>query len=175
MKAIRNVCGLALVLCTSGAGFEAHACGVGFSFCVPFLSFGIGLGLGAPCAGPAYGCAYGYPAYTYAQPAYACAPPASYIPPVAAAPAAPAVAETPVWMPSTPGPGHWVPNPEPYNYVPGQTAGRPNAAGTERSQTTVVAPNSQTPDSKLQTRTASRQTVSISTSPGGVPVYFVSR
>ena len=167
MKTIRHILSIALILCANGAGFEARACGVSLSLCVPFVSLGIGFGLGghcggpaigfgigASCAGPAYGCAYGYPGCAYPQPAYASDPPANYALAATAspAPAAPPVAETPAWVPSTPGAGHWVPDPEPYSYTPGPTVKRTSAvsAGTP-------------------------QTVTVSRSAGGVPVYSVNR
>lgn len=153
MKTKRFVLGVAVALFTSTAAFQAQACGVSFGFSLPFLSFGIGLGIGAPCAWPAYRCGYPYPAYAYAHPAYAYNQPINDIPPVAAASPAPAVAETPPWVPSTPGAGHWVPDPEPYAYAP-------------------VAVAKKTPAS---TAVLTQNKVTVTKSPEGVPVYILTQ
>ncbi len=147
MKTKSLVLGVAVALFSGTVAFQAQACGVHFGFSLPFISFGIGLGLGAPCAWPAYG--YGYP-----HPAYACNEPANYIPPMADTAPAPAVAQTPAWVPATPGVGHWVPDAEPYAYEPVATA-----ANKAPASAPVVTEN----------------TVSTTKSPGGVPVYIVTQ
>jgi len=118
---------IGIALCAGTAGFHARAGGVGVHICLPFFSFGIGLGLGFPCAAQVYGCAA--PVYTCASPVYACArpmcgnyacsAPAYYDPPEqAVASIDPIVRPAPMWVPSTPGAGHWVPDPQPYNCTP---------------------------------------------------------
>ena len=152
MKTKRVVLGIAVAFFSSTGAFQAQACGIHFGFSLPFISFGIGLGLGAPCAWPASG--YPHPAYTYAPPSYAWNQPANYIPPVAEASPAPAVAQTTPWVPATPGVGHWVPDPEPYSY-------RPIAAAAQK------APAS--------TPVVTEKTASATRSPDGVPVYIVTQ
>ena len=151
MKRIGLVLSIGLSLCAGSLNVQAHGCGFW-----PFWGFGLGLGVGAALSWPAYSCAYAYPAYTYGYPPYAYAPPAyAYDPPVAQAPVrtppppAPQPPPPPVWNPSTPGAGHWVPDPTPYRYVPSSAAG---AAATSPPET-----------------------VTVTRSVGGVPVYTVSR
>ncbi|HEY5911708.1 MAG TPA: hypothetical protein VJA21_13995 [Verrucomicrobiae bacterium] len=141
-------------------GFHGHHggywCGDAF---VPGLALGIGLGALAtyPWGGrdyyyyPAYGYGYYYPSYAYAYP-----PPANAAPSTPAANPTPAneapqpapAPETPPWVPSSPGSGTWVPDPEPYSFTPGQPATPKSSAAAKVDQTT-----------------------SLTTSPGGVPVY----
>ncbi len=116
---------LALVL-TLGAKAMAHGCWCfwpGFGIGVGLgglcgVSLGVGVGCGWSCGAccPVYGYAYSQPSYGYSQPAYA--PPAygyaaDYADPPAAAPS-----PSYIWVPSTPGAGHWVPDPAPYSYTP---------------------------------------------------------
>ncbi len=155
MKTIRLILGTALILCTSTVRAPAHGCGFGFYVGIPFL-VGIGFGIGAGCAYPAYGCAYHYPAYPYyPHPAYAYNPPANYAPPLAAtpepSPAAPVVTQSPVWVPSTPGAGHWVPDPQPYQYAPPVAAKPPPSATSDPAQT-----------------------VTVTKSPEGIPLYIIT-
>jgi hypothetical protein len=109
-----------------------------------FCGFSLGLGLGGLGCGcycgpgyPAYGCAYSQPAYGYGYGAPAYGYPANYIAPPAPAPSYD-------WVPSTPGAGHWVPEPAPYRYTP--------ACALPRL----------------------RQAVTVTRSPDGIPVYSIS-
>lgn len=128
---------------------SAHG-GVGFCFWPLWpLSLGVGVGLG--CAASTYhSCSS---AYSYGPAAYAyTTPPVYAAPPI---PAAPVVVETPApanpaWVPSTPGAGHWVPDPAPYSYSE-NAAPKPRAAAA-----------------------LSPQSVTVTTSPGNVKVYVVS-
>jgi len=119
-------------------------------------TFALGFGLGSLWSYPRdyyppYGYGYYYPGYRYV-----------YTQPVSPAPTVPpqkppAQVEVPQvtpppepqpWVPSSPGTGSWVPDPEPYSYQPGHvSAARP----LETTKTT--------------------HTLSITTSAGGVPVY----
>ena len=118
MKTKRLMTSLALVL-TMGTAVSASACGIGFHLDLGFLSFGLGFGFGRPYPYPAYAChyGYGYPACGYAHPPYAYDAGANYSQPAAVTATAPSVPETPMWVPSTPGVGHWVPDPTPYQYA----------------------------------------------------------
>jgi hypothetical protein len=113
--------------------------------------FAVGIGLGAIATCLDY-------SYRRSEPVYYAVPTSvySYNPPVYSAPAtpAPAVPADPpkpaVWVPASPGTGQWVPDPTPYSY-----------AGS------VLEPRAKP--------ASSSSTVSQTSSPGGVPVYAISR
>ncbi|HWW02912.1 MAG TPA: hypothetical protein VNZ64_24645 [Candidatus Acidoferrum sp.] len=154
MKRIALVASMALTLCAGTLSAEAHGCWRGGCFW-PFWSFGLGWGLGAAYSYPAYRYSYPYPAYSYyyPPPVYAYNPPVSYAPPAPpATPAQPAARELEpqVWVPSSPGPGKWVPDPEPYRYVPPASSANAQPA-----------------------RPVNPQTATSTTSPGGVPIHVV--
>jgi hypothetical protein len=113
MRAIRRVFVLSIIIGAATLGRQAQACGLGFQLYLPFFSFGFGLGV------PAYTCAYTQPVCAYSYGA-----PEAYDPPQSMAPAMQPAFEAPpvVWTPSTPGVGHWVPDPQPYRYVPAMSA-----------------------------------------------------
>jgi hypothetical protein len=150
MKTNRFVLCVALTLSATTASFQARACGFGFHVGLPCISLGVGLGLGLGCSYPVYECGYGWPAYTYAQPTYTYGPAADYPSPAATAPAAPVVSQPSAWAPTTPGVGHWVPDPAPYRYTPAPAARRTSAAAPPAAET-----------------------VTVTSSLGGVPVYRV--
>jgi hypothetical protein len=142
MKTIHQLLSIALIAGATAAGFQARAGGIGVHLCLPFFSFGIGLGVGGICEAPVYACAA--PAYSYAPPAfcgYDCPPSAGDPPARVVSIAAPPA----VWVPKTPGVGHWVPDPEPYHYSPAPTLEKKAAA------------------------------VTVSRSAGGVPVYIIQQ
>jgi hypothetical protein len=147
MKTNRFVLGFVAALFTSTAALQVQACGLRIGFSLPFFSFGIGLGIGAPCAWPA--CGYGYP---HPASAYYCQA-ANALPPLADAPSAPVVADPPPWVPATPGPGHWVPDPKPYVPAPAGVAKRAPESSPSLAQNTAT----------------------VIRSPGGVPVYIVTQ
>jgi len=150
MKTNRFVLCVVLTLSAATASFKARACGFGFHVGLPCVSLGVGFGLGLGCSYPVYECGYGWPAYTYtyAEPAYAFSPTADPAP-AASASVAP-VSQPSGWVPATPGVGHWVPDPTPYRYTP----------GPEAKQTSVATP-------------PVVETVAMTSSLGGVPVYRV--
>ena len=147
MRKIMLVLTTTLGLCTGGVNVQAHGgyCGPYFW---PFIPFGIGLGIGYSIAACDYRARY--PVYVYPQPTYYSYPSATYSQSAATVAVAPAAPESPVWVPSTPGTGQWVPDPHPYNYTPAPPG----------KVAIMVAPNS---------------TVAISRSPGGVQVYTLGR
>jgi len=148
--------GVALTLLVSPVSVKAHGGCYGFW---PFwpLAFGTGIALGTA----AYYDSHCYPRYVYASPpcsyyGYSVASPI-YAPPAQAPvvnsmPALPAPPPVSDWVPSSPGAGHWVPEPHPYRYVPGKPERRPAAAGTPPLPT-----------------------ISVTSSLGNVPVYTISR
>jgi hypothetical protein len=147
MKRISLILSLALALWTGGMNARAQGC-CGFW---PFIPLVMGLGFGLAAAASSQ--SHAYPAYVYAGPTYS-----YYYPPAAAnpTPAAPYVnteVRSDVWIPSTSGAGHWVPDPTPYQYSEAQTA----------------------PSFKVPVRDNSGYTVTVARSPGKVPVYVVSR
>jgi hypothetical protein len=112
-----------------GAGYPAY----GYAYSQPAYgytapAYGYGYGYGAP----AYGYGYGAPAYGYGYPANDIDPPA------------PSPAPSYDWVPSTPGVGHWVPEPAPYSFTPASALPR------------------------------LRQAVTVTRSPDGIPVYSIS-
>ncbi len=164
MKRIALISSVVLAICASPVGALANGCGTGFSFGFwPFFGFGIGFGLGASCGYPAYGCysyPYSYPAYAYSPPSYTYSP--VYNTYTTSAPSqAPAPAPAPqVQQPdsqssaplfSSPGVGHWVPDPQPYSYTP-------QAVLVKTPPATAPPPGT---------------TVNLAVSTGGVPVYAI--
>jgi hypothetical protein len=137
MKLIRRLLVAGAVIGVAVQVQRAEACGLGFQLYLPFFSFGFGLGVPTayayPCAQPA--CYYSYGA------------PVAYDPPPQMPPDVQPAFEAPpaVWTPSTPGPGHWVPDPQPYRYIPVVTV-RPKLAA---------------------------QTVTLTKTLGDVPLYIV--
>jgi hypothetical protein len=156
MKRILVVTSMALTLCAGTLNASANGC------CFwPFWAFGLGLGLAAAASSAATSPTYAYPVYSYpyALPAYSYySPRPVYTYPAPAAPAqTAAAAATPEpehqvqsWVPSSPGVGKWVPDPQPYRYL-------------QSSETQPVkAVNQLYP-----------MTVSTVSSPGGVPVHVI--
>ena len=154
MKRIGLVTSMALALCAGTVNASANGC------CFwPFWAFGLGIGLGAAVTSAATAPRYSYPVYTYpySVPAYsyheqppvyahhAPARPAQTAPAPTATPAEP---ERLAWVPSSPGAGRWVPDPQPYRYV------QSNESPPVKGLSTVGA-----------------MTVSMVSSPGGVPVH----
>jgi len=153
----RIVLGLAVAatLCTSSINVRAYGCYYGGPCFWPFwpLALGAGIALGSSIA---YSHSYSSPTYVYAPPPYAYSysqPANTYSSSTSVQPAsvqhdssapAPVYAEVSPWIPSTPGAGHWVPDPSPYTY------------GAARAPVVV-------------------ETVTVTNSIGGVPVYTVSR
>ena len=152
MKRTALILGIVLTLSGSTTNLRAHGGCYGFWPFWPLALFGAGLAVASVAsanssptyvyAPPAY--PYGY-AYSYAQPQH------SYAAPPAQAPAAPAHYEVASWVPSTPGAGHWVPDPTPYSYNP-----------AVETKVVVSAPEPAT-------------LVTVNRSAGNVPVYTVAR
>lgn len=144
---------------TAGYGYHGyayyggHGCG-GWSF-VPGLALGLGFGTlwsSYACRDyPSYSYSYYYPSpsYVYSQPSTT--PPSTTAPGSSAQVEASQPAQSPEpqpWVPSTPGAGSWVPDPQPYSYSPTQN----------------------TPPKPANSRVPSQATA-ITTSAGGVPVF----
>jgi hypothetical protein len=125
----------------SARAHGGYCYGPGFWPLIP-LAFGIGAALS--CAANSQ--SYTYPTYGYNLPVVS-------NPPAETSYAAPAP-QNPLWIPSTPGAGHWVPEPTPYRYIPAE-------------RTNMV--------SKARAIGATTQTITITHSAGNVPVYVVSR
>ena len=151
MKTLRVRLGIVAALLGGTVVSQAHGCGFPF---VPFWSFGLGWGLGAATAMATAQPYPVYPVYTSPRPDWSYraeeAPAASQqtAPVQEAAPEPPPSA---LWFPSTPGAGHWVPDPTPYSYTP---------ATVEH-----VKPESE----------PAPTTVSTSSFPGNVRVYVVTQ
>lgn len=158
MKRIALALGAALTLLANPITVNAHGGCFGFW---PFwpLAFGTGIALGTA----AYHDSCYYPRYVYAGPPYAYYPyraaPTTYVTTVPGAPA-PIVNDMPApptsapaadWVPSSPGPGHWVPDPHPYAYAPGKPEQRLPVAAMPAAQT-----------------------VTVTSSPGKVPIYTIT-
>ncbi len=92
--------------------------------------------------------------YAVPTPVYTYNPTAVSTTAAAPPPPQPVVAKSVVWVPSTPGAGQWVPDPEPYAYFAAAPSPKPK---TVVISTTVVA-----------------ATVSRTSSAGGVPVYALA-
>ena len=155
MKRTALILGIALTLTGSTSNVRAHGGGC-YGFW-PFWPLVVGAGIAVASAAasahssPTY--VYVPPAYPYgyAQPHYS-TPPSAQTPPTAAAPAVESIETASRWVPSAPGVGHWVPDPEPYNYAPG-------------TQTKVIASTAQ----------PVKQTVTVNRSRSDVPIYVVTR
>jgi hypothetical protein len=149
MKKTVLIATLALTFCTGSMSAQAHGgyCyGPGFW---PFIPLTLGLGIALSCAANAD---------TYSSPVYAYRPLSDFrnsISGQAAETSFPTPApQNPTWIPSTPGTGHWVPDPAPYSYtVSGET-------DTFSKPSSVVVTN---------------RTTTITHSPGNVPVYVFTR
>lgn len=157
---------LAIGFSLSAFNASAYGC-YGWGFGWPLLSFGLGLGCGFG-TGLAVGASWNYPAYSYSYPVYAYNYPVYttrvYTPPVyvqnpvpATAPAASVATSAPApqvqqaWIPSSPGAGGWVQDPTPYRYTPDN------------------------PSSLAKASPPPSQSVAITRSVGGVPLYVVTR
>jgi hypothetical protein len=135
---------------------KAHGyCSGGFVW--PLWGFGLGLGLGSALS---YRAEYpSYDSYRYTTTTYSYTPPANPQPAAGIEqiePSQPAQATDPIWVPSAPGTGRWVPDPTPYRYTP-------TPAPIARPQVSTAQPGSEI------------QKVSYTSSPGGVPLYSISR
>ena len=158
MKRTALILGIVLTLSGSTSNLRAHGGCYGFWPFWPLALFGAGLAVASVAsahssptyvyAPPAY--PYGY-AYSYAQPQHSYVAPPAQAPAPTSAPAAPAHYEISSWVPSSPGPGHWVPDATPYSYSPGV-------------QTKMVV-------SAAEPATF----VTVNRSAGNVPVYTVTR
>jgi len=127
---------------------RAHGC---YGPCFwPVFPFALGLGLGVAAAAASQ--SHSYPAYVYTAPSYSYNPTA-VSDPAPSSGAGNALVNPEVWVPSTSGPGHWVPDPAPYAY-----SQLPRA--NSNPQTTVNA--------------TGPRTVSLIHTAGSVPVYVVS-
>ena len=125
---------------------NTQAHGCGGGLFWPFLAFG--LTVAAVEASRPH-----YPAYTYYEPSYTYAPPPVYNnspqpQPLPAPPPEPAP-----WTPSTPGAGQWIPDSQPYQYAPSDPAKRQRKTGPANLG----------------------QTVTVSKTAGGIPLYINSR
>ncbi len=141
MRTIGLVLSVALTLCTGTLNARANGGGCGGCFFWPFMAFGLGLALAS--SSQAHTVSY-YPVYV--------SPPGPvYVPQTPAAePANPPAPVATSWVPSTPGSGKWVLDPQPYSCLPARAiASHPTVAPA----TTVVV---------------------VTNSPGGVPLHIVS-
>lgn len=117
MKRIGLVLGIATTLCTTTINAGAHGGCFGPCFWPLWpLSFGVGVALGSASCDEYYGYprymySQPYYAYSYTQPSYMYGSPARSPSPL---PPTTTVTQQPAWVPSTPGVGHWVPDPAPY-------------------------------------------------------------
>ena len=154
MKRIVLVATTGLALCAGTMTAGANGC------CFwPFWAFGLGIGLGAAVTAastpkyvyPVYSYPYAPPAYSYYYPPHPVYTHPASIAPAATAPELDYQAHS--WVPSTPGAGRWVPDPQPYRYV-------------QSNESQPVKPLSQ-----VYPMTVS--TFSTVSSPGGVPVHVI--
>jgi hypothetical protein len=171
MKRVGMIACMALTLCTSPQSARAHGCELFWA--IP-LALGVGAAIGSAFAP--------HPTYVYPPPTYVYSPPVySYSYPPPSHSSAPATtygqaqptyaqrfypptttqivqaprsvpAQQVVWTPRTTGVGHWVPDPEPYAYLPQKAPATMAIASKVNSQATPL-----------------------SGSPGNVPVLAVSR
>jgi hypothetical protein len=157
MKRTALILGIALTLSGSTANVRAHGGCYGFWPFWPLAFAGVAIASAAAAS------AHSAPTYVYVPPAYPygyaypqsqhpSGTPPTQAPSSMAAPTQSAFEQASRWVPSSPGAGHWVPDPTPYNYDPGV-------------QTKVIA-SSVHPASEL---------VTINRSVGDVPVYTVAR
>jgi hypothetical protein len=156
MKRTALILGIVLTLSGSTSNLRAHGGGGCYGFWPfwPLALFGAGLAVASVASAhssPTY--VYVPPAYPYgyAQPQHSYVAPPAQAPAATSAPAAPTHYEIASWVPSTPGAGHWVPDPTPYSYNPG-------------IQTKIIV-------SAAEPATL----VTVNRSPGNVPVYTVTR
>jgi len=151
MKRMMLMMSVAASLAAAPLTASAHG---GFGFCLwPLWPLSVGLGFSLGCASTYHASCPDY-GYCYRSSVYAYTPPTVYTTPaipVASAPVEAPAPVTPVWVPSTPGAGHWVPDPTPYSYSE-------NAAPKPRVATTPSTPPS----------------VTVTHSPGNVKVYVVT-
>ena len=153
MKRTALILGIALTLSGSTANVRAHGGCYGFW---PFWPLVVGTGIAiasiasAQHSSPTY--VYVPPAYPYgyAYPAHSSNLQPSQTRPAAVANATSTFEQASRWVPNSPGAGHWVPDPTPYNYGPGTPA-----------LATGVQPTG--------------QLVTINRSAGDVPVYTLMR
>jgi len=140
---------IALTLSASSMNVRAHGGGCYGPCFWPFLP--LVFGLGAAVASAASTPSYGYHVYVHAPPAYTYSASAVSAPTRETTPTIEA-AQPLVWIPSTPGVGHWVPDATPYN---AQVAPAP---GAQKAKSANAA-----------------QVVTFTHSAGNVPVVVVSR
>jgi hypothetical protein len=154
MKRTSLILGIALTLSSSTANLRAGGC-CGFWPFLPLAFAGIAIASAASAhSSPTYVYApppypYGYP-YGYPQPHAPSQQPAQ-VPSGATAPAMSPVEQASHWVPSSPGAGHWVPDPTPYVYQP-------------VAQNKLVATSAR----------PATQLVTVNQSAGHVPVYTVT-
>ncbi|HVV73843.1 MAG TPA: hypothetical protein VHI52_20435 [Verrucomicrobiae bacterium] len=155
MKRTALVLGIGLSLLAKPVDVKAHGGCFGFWPLWP-LAFGAGVALSSA----AYYDSYSYPRYVYAPPAY---PYYTYnypatssvaVPPPQALPSSPQLnpPPAPAWVPSYPGAGHWIPDPQPYSYTPQPARHQASAAQSH-----------------------SGEKVTITRGAGGIPVYTVGQ
>jgi len=153
MRRTALILGIALTLSCSTGNLRAHGGCCGFW---PFWPLALGAGIAIAAASAHSEPTYVYvPApypYGYAQPHYVPSAQPTQVPSAPSASVPTAIEQASRWVPSSPGAGHWVPDPTPYNYDPG-------------AQTRVLA-------SSVQPAT---QLVTMTRSVGNVPVYTVAR
>ena len=157
MKRISLILGIALTLSSSTANLRAGGCGGCCGFW-PFLPLAFGAGIAIASAASAHSS----PTYVYVPPPYyyPYSYPQSQAPssqqPVpnpsgSTAPAMSSLEQASRWVPSSPGAGHWVPDPTPYVYKP-------------VAQSKLVATNAR----------PATQLLTVNRLPGQVPVYQVT-
>jgi hypothetical protein len=152
MKRTAIILGIALTLSGSTVNLRAHGGCYGFW---PFWPLALGAGIAIASVASAHSA----PTYVYVPPAYPYGYPYSYSQPhnsqasaVDSAPVVTTLNQSSRWLPSSPGAGHWVPDPAPYTYDP-------------RNQAKVIA-------SSVQPVT---EVVMVTRSAGNVPIYTVGR
>jgi len=156
MKRTALLLGIALTLSGSTANVRAGGCCFWPFWPVAFGTIAIA-SIAAAHSSPSPTYVYVPPAYPYGyaypQLQHPANPPLPQTPPASSAPAMSTFEQASHWVPTSPGTGHWVPDPAPYNYDPGV-------------QTRVIASS---------TQPAARQLVTMIRSAGHVPVYTVTR
>ena len=160
MKRTALTFGIALTLISSTGNVRAHGGCYGFW---PFwpLVLGAGIAIASVASAqshaspeyvyvpPAYPYAY---SYSHAQPQHASTPAADQTPAASTTLSPPEQNQLSGWVPNSPGPGHWVPDPTPYSYHPGVA---------NKFAPSVVA--------------ATTNIVTVTRLPGTVPVYIIAR
>ena len=158
MKRTAVILGIALTLCGSTANLRAHGGCYGFW---PFWPLALGAGIAIASVASAHSSptyvymppAYPYgSAYSYPQPHYSSTPQPAQVPSGASPPAVSSFEQASRWIPNSPGAGHWVRDPAPYNYDP----------GTQIKVMVTSVPSV-------------TQLVTVNRSAGEVPVYTVTR